>query len=208
MSQAHCLTMVKRISIHSSRTGGDAARDPRRLSMGYFNPLLPHGRRHACAAHAREAFLFQSTPPAREETRVSSGRGTSCRFQSTPPAREETIFANAHDHHAHISIHSSRTGGDDSRPPRLRFISIFQSTPPAREETHGAYIHRLSREFQSTPPAREETHSTRSCSRTSSFQSTPPAREETARPAARVGCVDISIHSSRTGGDRWCTFPC
>ena len=50
-------------------------------------------------------------------------------FQSTPPAREETALALTEGQRGPISIHSSRTGGDDfiSRLEKRAYISIHSS---------------------------------------------------------------------------------
>ena len=56
------------ISTHSSRTGGDPQRSGKRYQRGNFNPLLPHGRRRCARLRQTANDIFQSTPPAREET--------------------------------------------------------------------------------------------------------------------------------------------
>jgi len=79
-----------------------------------------------------------------------------------------------------VSIHASRTGGD------------YQAD----------YQRRHREEFQSTPPAREATDAADEIRTINGFQSTPPAREATDIPIVLTLQDDVSIHASRTGGDR------
>ena len=83
-------TVYMTVSIHASRTGGDTRRCYIPPPLRCFNPRLPHGRRQPLAAQALAGNVFQSTPPAREATRSLLQR--ICRRS--------------------VSIHASRTGGD------------------------------------------------------------------------------------------------
>ncbi len=123
--------------------------------------------------------MFQSTPPSREATGISTNATRLYEFQSTPPSREATLS-----------------------PSRVMFSrSRFNPRPPHGRRRGGtrelmAYV-----AFQSTPPSREATHRTDQTLRPPAFQSTPPSREATwyihqCRPTIRV-----SIHAPLTGGD-------
>ena len=77
----------------------------------------------------------------------------------------------------------------------------FQSTPPVREETCDECEFSDGNVFQSTPPVREETLHYQHEDYDSLFQSTPPVREETLNTSGATLTINISIHSSRAGGD-------
>ena len=79
-----------------------------------------------------------------------------------------------------ISIHSSRTGGDFNRTTAALWISLFQSTPPAREETR-TIEHMFDTDIDFNPLL-------------------PHGRRRQPRSIRRQN-LNISIHSSRTGGD-------
>ena len=81
------------ISIHASLAGGDPQTPSITSSRLYFNPGLPRGRRHDIAAIERNLLRFQSTPPSREATLLST------RMPSM----------------TQISIHASLAGGDLAR---------------------------------------------------------------------------------------------
>ena len=123
-------------------------------------------------------------------------------FQSTPPAREETIAFRLPVLAPPISIHSSRTGGDTSSAPMAPPLYRFQSTPPVREETQGDFYHMgLKSNFNPLLPYGRRRVLQESQTEATGFQSTPPVREETLHNYWIEHRTNISIHSSRTGGD-------
>ena len=75
-------------------------------------------------------YQFQSTPPVREETEHTATRVAYRIFQSTPPVREETLCGNVPLDPRHISIHSSRAGGDDTCARPFRWPSDFNPLLP------------------------------------------------------------------------------
>ena len=144
-----------------------------------FNPRLPHGRRlgvepgqvikvivsiHASRTGGDNVIVignvrkeFQSTPPAREATVDVSHEKGSAPFQSTPPAREATIRCLIGDHRHNVSIHASRTGGDDMCAAMTSAMICFNPRLPHGRRREFHQPHPVSRAFQSTPPAREAT---------------------------------------------------
>ena len=101
------------ILIHSPRTGRDVRvfKALRGLLISISSPRT--GRDGAAGWGSSRAGGFQSTLPAREETRYGCGR----------------IGRKA------ISIHSSHTGRDTARKAPIITRRLFQSTLPIREET-------------------------------------------------------------------------
>ena len=124
------LSVSEIISIHSSRTGGDSNHIASFQNKAYFNPLLPHGRRPAAAAGHSRNQKFQSTPPAREETRLTAygAPNVTISIHSSRTGGDEHRHGRGY-HAADISIHSSRTGGDVARASALdkHLISIHSS---------------------------------------------------------------------------------
>ena len=59
---------TRRISIHSLHTEGDEHANVSVQPTSHFNPLPPHGGRHANTFAERSETLFQSTPSTRRET--------------------------------------------------------------------------------------------------------------------------------------------
>ena len=51
------------ISIHSLRMEGDWSVVPLSPTVGYFNPLPPHGGRHGLSTGLRQQFYFNPLPP-------------------------------------------------------------------------------------------------------------------------------------------------
>ena len=101
----------------------------------HFNPLSPHGERHALMCADKTTSGFQSTLPAWGETspefaagqrgiyfnplsphgerpNVESGIYGMIKFQSTLPAWGETVRPQEQRRHVAISIHSPRMGRD------------------------------------------------------------------------------------------------
>ena len=108
--------LIAQISIHSPHTGRDPPlRFPRR-SRSYFNPLSPHGERHAIAGPLMRCRHFNPLSPHGER-----------------PPMSIMLFRLSS-----ISIHSPRMGRDNSRSLMPLSLRIFQSTLPAWGETgHG-----------------------------------------------------------------------
>ena len=170
------------ISIHAPREGGD------RLTV-------------SCQLSSTR---FQSTPPARGATTISTSTISGKAFQSTPPARGATATYNGLSDLPEISIHAPREGGDTDGRPDRRHEPYFNPRPPRGGRRpdgqavmrHFAISIHAPREggdwsnstwdaanikFQSTPPARGATTCLRLYHRTGRFQSTPPARGATSR---------------------------
>ena len=105
---------------------------------------------------------------------------TTVQFQSTPPVWAETGAA----------------------PVPVGRDVKFQSTPPVWAETSWNHFRAFSaREFQSTPPVWAETLAPMQRWFAFQFQSTPPVWAETPRMFFCPDKPDISIHSTRVGGD-------
>ena len=88
--QAFYISLIRPISIHSARVGGDDRRCANHALANDFNPLHPCGRRPLPLAKSCRSNLFQSTPPVWAETQGAS----------------DCVQALV------ISIHSARVGGD------------------------------------------------------------------------------------------------
>ena len=196
---------VREISIHSLRMEGDGRPGGRNSGR---KPISIHSLRMEGDTFddMLELYysLFQSTPSAWRETRVSdrqqhhhtisihslrmegdrppAGEPVSAHeFQSTPSAWRETLILQSETHSIVISIHSLRMEGDTPSRRSVIFLSLFQSTPSAwRETLGGRYRKRSIIPFQSTPSAWRETYFT------------PPLSSE----------LYISIHSLRMEGDQ------
>ena len=102
------------ISIHASRGGSDPVSHVSLLTISYFNPRFPRGKRLRLFLIALGIFLFQSTLPAGEAT--------------DSPSALSMISP--------ISIHASRGGSDVSIATTYPRGLIFQSTLPAGEATY------------------------------------------------------------------------
>ena len=130
-------SVIRKVSIHAPRVGGDAQTGAAPLPRPGFNPRPPRGGRRSHSMGWDASFLFQSTPPAWGATEPHLRRTATHGFQSTPPAW-------------------GATNSGILYPLR----SLFQSTPPAwgaTPDARGLYensrIHVDVIEFQSTPPA-------------------------------------------------------
>ena len=66
--QAFYIPLIRPISIHSARVGGDDRRCANHALANDFNPLHPCGRRLEGLPMLIETILFQSTPPVWAET--------------------------------------------------------------------------------------------------------------------------------------------
>ena len=176
---------------------------------GHFNPLSPHGERHAGLGVPHPPNPFQSTLPAWGETlRRHRRKPRPSRFQSTLPAWGETQGP-AGDHHppGHdfnpLSPHGERPEVFESRAT-LERISIH-SPRMGRDGLDILRQHHGGRNFNPLSPHGERpTPSRASTCCTKAFQSTLPAWGETTGCPCRRPPKEISIHSPRMGRDR-CT---
>ena len=85
------LSLLRSISIHAAREGGD-------LTPAFFANL---------------SRLFQSTPPVKAATFDDVNELWTTRFQSTPPVKAATAMSGTFLTINDISIHAAREGGDD-----------------------------------------------------------------------------------------------
>ena len=86
---------IKRISIHTSRAGGDGVVYSMSDGVQEFQSTPPVREVTGFNGTFYYAKLFQSTPPVREVTGVDVRFNTNKKFQSTPPVREVTQLATA-----------------------------------------------------------------------------------------------------------------
>ena len=102
----------------------------RQKGKNYFNPLPPHGGRHATNTTDHNGRKFQSTPSAWRETFRSLQKSISWIFQSTPSAWRETntecVVMRLHS----ISIHSLRMEGDQRVQTGATIHAYFNPLPP------------------------------------------------------------------------------
>ena len=101
------------------------------------------------------------------------------RFQSTPPVWVVTEMLLTNDKSVIISIHTTRVGGD--------VILAYRSKPEMQ--------------FQSTPPVWVVTRYNEKSITAIQFQSTPPVWVVTFPVSVTKICDNISIHTTRVGGD-------
>ena len=123
------------ISIHSLHTEGDVQMTCRRHPLPHFNPLPPHGGRHAIPKPSVKESTFQSTPSTRRET---------CRVLESVSGKW-------------ISIHSLHTEGDMTdlfTPSPGRY---FNPLPPHGGRPALVVVFPIVCAFQSTPSTRRET---------------------------------------------------
>ena len=147
------------ISIHSPRMGRD--RPSRRKATGWcdFNPLSPHGERHAAAAAATAAKNISIHSP---------------RMGRDDLIRLHTIAIN-------ISIHSPRMGRDPlaHRCPQTPAISIH--SPRMGRDQPATDTGERQRNFNPLSPHGERPQLTYTALHVAIFQSTLPAWGETSR---------------------------
>ena len=107
------------------------------MSFGSFNPRPPRGGRLQVRKTKPRRTTFQSTPPARGATRISSN------WRWLPS----------------VSIHAPRAGGDrHDRGNHEQVHPCFNPRPPRGGRRRQAPKFRVAaRQFQSTPPARGAT---------------------------------------------------
>ena len=178
----HRIADLENISIHAPREGGDAGRHGCPSALSNFNPRPPRGGRPI----------------------VGSSSTIGSKFQSTPPARGATALSSSEISQQVISIHAPREGGDrhlgqaagtvkyfNPRPPRGGrracdgggcFISYFNPRPP-RGGRLGAEHDLCPLLHISIHAPREggDQYTTYPMTFCVGFQSTPPARGATAK---------------------------
>ena len=147
----------------------------------YFNPLPPHGGRHAGKYVALDIVLFQSTPSAWRETVSEKAAGISHRFQSTPSAWRETIQTYTALPTDEFQSTPSAWRETDSASRIFSPSSHFNPLPPHGGRQNDSGYTLVPNEFQSTPSAWRETIYDRIVGSKSTFQSTPSAWRETWR---------------------------
>ena len=86
--------------------------DRSRDRLSYFNPLPPHGGRHAHWNDRRKKKYFNPLPPHGGRHAEHGHFRTAWKFQSTPSAWRETFHNPHQDFGLFISIHSLRMEGD------------------------------------------------------------------------------------------------
>ena len=148
---------LTRISIHASLAGGDLARSQTKVTLCYFNPRLPRGRRlgQCSVFYVNRHFNPRLPRGRRRATTQAIGKP---RLISIHASLAGGDLGNLpHLHCRYISIHASLAGGDRFSASSWirRFISIHASLAGGDRnfvvESVRAYL------FQSTPPSREAT---------------------------------------------------
>ena len=102
------------ISIHSTREGGDWTLLILWTWLQHFNPLHPRRRRPCFPSSCCDIAKFQSTPPAKAETRSNVPVSGNCsNFNPLHPRRRRQLLNYVGGPTFLISIHSTREGGDN-----------------------------------------------------------------------------------------------
>ena len=202
---SHVFQLLKLISIHAPREGGDDFSYVDFEKFSYFNPRPPRGGRHRrgrCSPTAREDFNPRPPRGGRRGRRKrmrkplwisihapreggDNGRIRICiplrYFNPRPPRGGRPCKCHCTRRPPLISIHAPREGGDGVFDLVQARISAFQSTPPAR----GATLHTRQRQrfsilhFNPRPPRGGRRCQIPTPARITLFQSTPPARGAT-----------------------------
>ena len=167
------------ISIHSPRMGRDLLQGILGHSSYNFNPLSPHGERHATVLTRRRGTIFQSTLPAWGETQSISGNAVCRRISIHSPRMGRDDEAALAKYGRKISIHSPRMGRDASQSVQEKHKQHFNPLSPHGERPMPHY---------GVPPK-------------DGFQSTLPAWGETELIDLILTLLSISIHSPRMGRD-------
>ena len=145
-------SVIRKVSIHAPRVGGDAQTGAAPLPRPGFNPRPPRGGRRSHSMGWDASFLFQSTPPAWGATEPHLRRTATHGFQSTPPAWGATnsgilyplrsLFqstppawgatpdARGLYQGQMVSIHAPRVGGDAQRASTSSSAWSFNPRPP------------------------------------------------------------------------------
>ena len=170
---------------------------------GHFNPLPPHGGRHAFKYLWRHEKKFQSTPSAWRETNSHCVLFWNADNFNPLPPHGGRLQKDVNNYvFRFISIHSLRMEGDNTPYIFSKASFAFQSTPSAWRETYAFAIKPHAYDvFQSTPSAWRETPVEHYFSIRNSFQSTPSAWRETRAFDDSIIAQYISIHSLRMEGD-------
>ena len=100
------------ISIHSLHTEGDRIFEEIHVRRLHFNPLPPHGGRHASFCLSPCTDQFQSTPSTRRETSAGDVTGVKISISIHSLHTEGDLLFSALPTPCSISIHSLHTEGD------------------------------------------------------------------------------------------------
>ena len=124
------------ISIHSLRMEGDSYVRFSTRRTGHFNPLPPHGGRHAFKYLWRHEKKFQSTPSAWRETNSHCVLFWNADNFNPLPPHGGRLQKDVNNYvFRFISIHSLRMEGDNTPYIFSKASFAFQSTPSAWRET-------------------------------------------------------------------------
>ena len=105
--------VVKMISIHAPREGGDYTSLSQFIKQADFNPRPPRGGRLGISKIWTNVWSFQSTPPARGATRTEERlKGYLAYFNPRPPRGGRHQASQPDKEYRNISIHAPREGGD------------------------------------------------------------------------------------------------
>ena len=169
-----------------------------------FNPRSPRGERQDLRATRANAYLFQSTLPARGATQAAGRSPKNLIFQSTLPARGATILRpSCHLLTGYFNPRSPR--GERRFSPRHnnRPLPISIQAPREGSDPGCLAVCRSGRRFQSTLPARGATYRRRGtpCN-TAYFNPRSPRGERRVHEGQRKAHQAISIHAPGEGSDR------
>ena len=172
---------MRGISIHAPRKGSDIRGRNLFAGLPRFQSTPPaRGATWLTSRRCATRRNFNPRPPQGERLAVIVGLTEPSTFQSTPPARGATTLAQ----------HSAGK-------------SIFQSTPPARGATRFLVLPlQQPAYFNPRPPQGERLVSSIDDVRLWRFQSTPPARGATFLACVNMLYLRISIHAPRKGSDQ------
>ena len=124
------LIIVIKISIHTTRVGGDHAPTVYVLHLLHFNPHHPCGWWQYQERKKRGNTTFQSTPPMWVVTSLNRccQNILQISIHTTHVGGDKVfIFLRCI---LFISIHTTHVGGDDVGNDYIAGLAIFQSTPP------------------------------------------------------------------------------
>ncbi len=105
------------ISIHSPRKGRDSCITIPKVQINHFNPLSPQGERLNKLFAIGTTEDFNPLSPQGERRRNCEAYDAFYGFQSTLPARGETKVLRTYKTESNISIHSPRKGRDTKKYP-------------------------------------------------------------------------------------------
>ena len=122
--------LIRYISIHAPREGGDPCRPAKLCRDRHFNPRPPRGGRLGSGKVYLKEYTFQSTPPARGAT-TGGGRNHRHAEISIHAPREggDGKCRDLSDRKVGISIHAPREGGDGLGGPQDHHVAISIHAP-------------------------------------------------------------------------------